>query len=86
MRAMSLGLIKGTINEMSKEANISWVQPRHMDLDQIRSIEKQFDLWSARYISNISFNRHTPLKNTLYFCRVQNVLVALEDQTPELFS
>ena len=48
MRAMSLGLIKGTIDEISQTTSVTWVQPRHMDMEQVLQLSSQLDGWSQR--------------------------------------
>lgn len=49
MRAMSLGLVKGSIDEISQSTSITWVQPRHMDMVQVGQLRTQLDSWAQRY-------------------------------------
>lgn len=35
MRALSLGLVKGTIDQVDEKVNITWVQPRVLDKKQV---------------------------------------------------
>jgi hypothetical protein len=35
MRALSLGLVKGSIDQVDKRVYITWVQPRVLDLNQV---------------------------------------------------
>ena len=35
MRALSLGLVKGSIDQIDKNIFISWVQPRVLDINQV---------------------------------------------------
>ena len=35
MKALSLGLVKGSIDQLNKEVNMTWVQPRVLDIDQV---------------------------------------------------
>lgn len=35
MKALSLGLVKGSIDQLSQEVNMTWVQPRVLDIDQV---------------------------------------------------
>ena len=35
MRGLSLGLVKGTIDEVDKQVNMTWVQPRVLDYSQV---------------------------------------------------
>ena len=36
MRALSLGLVKGSIDQIDKNIFISWVQPRVLDINQVK--------------------------------------------------
>ncbi len=46
MRALSLGLIKGSIDEVNKMVNITWVQPRTLDKQQIQVMMERLQEWS----------------------------------------
>ena len=48
MRAMSIGLIKGQIDEIAQNTNITWVQPRHMDMRQVRQLSDQLETWTNK--------------------------------------
>lgn len=37
MRALSLGLVKGSIDQIDKKIFISWVQPRVLDISQVNA-------------------------------------------------
>jgi hypothetical protein len=50
MRAMSLGLIKGSMDEVDQSINISWVQPRVLDKGQLSVLSAQLDTWSERCV------------------------------------
>lgn len=45
MKALSLGLVKGTIDEVDQTVHLSWVQPRVLDKSQIESMRKRLDKW-----------------------------------------
>ncbi|KAI7687057.1 26S proteasome non-ATPase regulatory subunit 13 [Sarcoptes scabiei] len=45
MKALSKGLVKGRIDEVEKKVTISWVQPRVLNKDQIRSMKNRLDNW-----------------------------------------
>ena len=64
MRAMSVKLIKGTIDQVDQIIRVTWVQPRVLDTAQISEVRDRLSKWSKR---------------------VQETLVFVEDQTPELF-
>lgn len=38
MRALSLGLVKGSIDQIDNKIFISWVQPRVLDINQVNFI------------------------------------------------
>lgn len=35
MKALSIGLIKGSIDQVNESVNISWIQPRVLSVDQV---------------------------------------------------
>ena len=45
MRAMSLGLLKGTLDGVEGTVSITWVQPRVLDRDQIKLLQDQLSTW-----------------------------------------
>jgi len=45
MRAMSLGLVKGTMDGVEGSVSITWVQPRVLDRDQLRLLQDQLSTW-----------------------------------------
>ncbi|KAJ3331925.1 26S proteasome regulatory subunit [Blyttiomyces sp. JEL0837] len=46
MKALSLGLLKGSIDEIDQTVNISWVQPRVLDLNQVQSLKDRLNEWT----------------------------------------
>lgn len=48
MRAMSLGLIKGTIDEVAQTVNVTWVQPRVLNTAEVATISLQLGDWVER--------------------------------------
>lgn len=36
MKALSVGLVRGSIDEVDKRVHMTWVQPRVLDLQQVR--------------------------------------------------
>ncbi|CAG2161646.1 unnamed protein product [Oppiella nova] len=45
MKALSLGLVKGTIDEVEQTVHLSWVQPRVLNKSQIESMKNRLDVW-----------------------------------------
>lgn len=45
MKALSLGLVKGTIDQVDAKVHLSWVQPRVLDKKQISSMRCKLDTW-----------------------------------------
>lgn len=48
MRAMSIGLLKGTIDGIDQTINVSWVQPRVLGKDDISTLSNQLAGWVDR--------------------------------------
>ncbi|KAK4057286.1 DNA topoisomerase 1 [Microbotryomycetes sp. JL221] len=51
MKALSLKLIKGTIDQVSSTTSISWVQPRVLDKTQISGLKDRLSSWSDKVIA-----------------------------------
>ena len=47
MRAMSVGLIKGVIDQVNQQLCATWVQPRILDKTQIGSIVERLQAWGG---------------------------------------
>lgn len=45
MRALSLGLVRGTIDQVDEVVNFTWVQPRVLDMSQIASMSQRLGEW-----------------------------------------
>ncbi|XP_005746715.1 26S proteasome non-ATPase regulatory subunit 13 isoform X1 [Pundamilia nyererei] len=45
MKALSVGLIKGNIDEVDQKVQMTWVQPRVLDLQQIKGMKERLDSW-----------------------------------------
>jgi 26S proteasome regulatory subunit N9 len=47
MKGMSIGLIKGVMDEVEQVVKIAWVQPRVLDEAQLNSLENKLSSWAA---------------------------------------
>ncbi|KAL1956211.1 hypothetical protein VTO42DRAFT_7558 [Malbranchea cinnamomea] len=47
MKALSLGLVRGTIDQVSQIARINWVQPKVLDMKQIEGMRARLREWDA---------------------------------------
>ncbi len=47
MKALSLGLLRGTIDQVAQMANINWVQPKVLDMKQIENMRVRLKEWDA---------------------------------------
>jgi 26S proteasome regulatory subunit N9 len=45
MKALSLGLVKGSIDQVDEIARINWVQPKVLDMNQIKSMRQRLTEW-----------------------------------------
>jgi len=53
IKALSLGLIKGSIDEVNQVVRVTWVQPRVLDKDQIKSLRELLGIWSEKVKSSV---------------------------------
>lgn len=47
MKALSLGLLKGTIDQVAEIARINWVQPKVLDMKQIDNMRMRLKEWDS---------------------------------------
>lgn len=47
MKALSLGLLRGTIDQVAEVARINWVQPKVLDMKQIESMRVRLKEWDS---------------------------------------
>lgn len=47
MKALSLKLVKGSIDEVEQKVHMTWVQPRVLDREQIAVMQKKLSLWTT---------------------------------------
>ncbi|KAF2018332.1 hypothetical protein BU24DRAFT_440925 [Aaosphaeria arxii CBS 175.79] len=47
MKALSLGLLRGTIDQVAEVARINWVQPKVLDMKQIESMRGRLREWDS---------------------------------------
>jgi 26S proteasome regulatory subunit N9 len=45
MKALSKGLIKGQIDQVSESVAVTWVQPRVLNKTQLASLQSKLDVW-----------------------------------------
>ena len=48
MRAMSLGLIKGSMDELDQTLTVDWVQPRVLNAEQMRHLAGRLGEWAEK--------------------------------------
>lgn len=46
MKALSLGLIKGSIDQVDAVVRVHWVQPRVLDRNQIKGMQERLVAWN----------------------------------------
>lgn len=53
MKALSLNLIKGTMNELKQTIEVTWVQPRVLNKLNIEMLSVQLEAWTAKVKSTL---------------------------------
>lgn len=55
MQALSLGLIRGSIDQVDEKLNMHWVKPRVLDLRQVATLKTRLDQWTTdvKLMSNL---------------------------------
>jgi 26S proteasome regulatory subunit N9 len=48
MRAMSLGLLRGNLDEVEGTVSVTWVQPRVLNVAQIQLLNDQLGVWAEK--------------------------------------
>eukprot|EP00957_Ditylum_brightwellii_P192307 14639550-Ditylum_brightwellii.AAC.1 len=48
MRALSLGLIKGCMDQVDEIVEVSWVMPRVLDTEQMKDLGERFGEWAVK--------------------------------------
>eukprot|EP00591_Stephanopyxis_turris_P007731 CAMPEP_0195519264 /NCGR_PEP_ID=MMETSP0794_2-20130614/14545_1 /TAXON_ID=515487 /ORGANISM="Stephanopyxis turris, Strain CCMP 815" /LENGTH=404 /DNA_ID=CAMNT_0040648387 /DNA_START=141 /DNA_END=1352 /DNA_ORIENTATION=- len=48
MRALSLGLIKGSMDQVDETLSVSWVMPRVLDQSQLKGLSERFGEWAVK--------------------------------------
>lgn len=54
MKALSLGLVKGTIDGIDQKASFHWVQPRVLDLNQLADMHTRLGTWLETVTETVS--------------------------------
>jgi len=55
MKALSLKLIKGYIDQVDQQVVVTWVQPRVLGLEQIAKMRDRLDDWTKRVHQTLIF-------------------------------
>jgi 26S proteasome regulatory subunit N9 len=55
MKSMSIGLVKGHIDELEKTITVTWVQPRVLDNNQMDSIRNKLNEWAKTSHSTLLY-------------------------------
>ena len=48
MKAMSLDLVRGSIDEVDKTVTITWVMPRYLNMDHLKVLEGRLVDWGQK--------------------------------------
>lgn len=59
MKALSLKLVKGHIDEVNQTVTITWVQPRILDINQVRKMKDRESTWTGNVRKVLTFMEDT---------------------------
>ncbi|KAI8868205.1 hypothetical protein GQ42DRAFT_164287 [Ramicandelaber brevisporus] len=59
MKALSLGLIKGSIDQIAQSVCITWVMPRYLDITQIATVRDRITNWEGHVANTVTFVEST---------------------------
>lgn len=59
MKGMALGLIKGSIDEVAQSVQVTWIQPRVLDIAQLSAINQQLGIWTEKYVATMKLKPQT---------------------------
>ena len=48
MKALSLNLIKGHIDQVEEKVVVNWIQPKYLDKDKINILKGRFENWIVK--------------------------------------
>lgn len=91
MKSMALGLVKGSIDEVTQSVKVTWIQPRVLDVTQLASVNQQLGTWIEKYdllLIKIFLNSWLMDCVSINFYNVFRVKIALltiDDNAAELF-
>jgi len=55
MKALSLGLVRGSIDEVDRTVTVTWVQPRVLTLQQVGAMQARLQEWSDKVKETMLF-------------------------------
>lgn len=62
MRALSLGLIKGSMDQVDQTVDVTWVMPRVLDEANMRNLAARFGEWAVRVSQTREYmSKHVPV-------------------------
>jgi 26S proteasome regulatory subunit N9 len=62
MRALSLGLIKGSMDQVDQTVDVTWVMPRVLDGENMRQLANRFGEWAVKVSKTREFmTDHVPV-------------------------
>jgi len=62
MRALSLGLIKGSMDEVEQTVDVTWVMPRVLDEEHMRQLAGRFGEWAVKVSQTREYmTEHVPV-------------------------
>lgn len=55
MKAMSLDLIRGTIDEVERTVHVTWIMPRYLSMDHLKVLGERLEEWEQKMKHVVEF-------------------------------
>ena len=82
MKALSLGLVKGSIDQLSQEVSMTWVQPRVLDVDQVCDDSQHLTQMNFQSVKMVLVDSHISCSSNCLTCDVPYICCQYDKYVP----